>query len=94
MKIVVTTDKPLRTLKYNVLPRNVPIEIDDRLAMFYITRGEAIRYETKEAIDRPSKAVGEEPPLSALPAGQALPQTTANELESGGKKRGRKKKEV
>lgn len=91
MKIVVTTDKPLRTLKYNVLPRNVPIEIDDRLAMFYITRGEAIRYETKEAIDRPSKAVGEEPPLSALPAAQASPQMTSSSSETGVKRRGRKK---
>jgi hypothetical protein len=93
VKIVVTTKKILRTTKYGVLPQGKPVDIDESLAKFYISRGDAVRYETKEAMDRPSKAVGQEP-LSALPAAQALPEQMESSLGSGVKKRGRKKRSL
>jgi hypothetical protein len=94
MKIVVTTKKILRTVKHGVLPRGIPVEIDDSLAKFYISRGDAMRYETKEAIDRPLEAVGQDVQSSALPAAPVLPEQTLSESEVGVKKRGRKKRSL
>jgi hypothetical protein len=89
-KIVVTTKKPVLT-QLGRLPKDVPVDIPQPLATFLIERGDAVLFETKEAMDRPYRAAGMEEPLSALPVAQASPMTTLNESESGvkPKRRGR-----
>jgi len=94
MKIVVTSKKPVMAVGYGRLPAGVPVEVKDSLAMFFIERGEAVRFETKEAMDRPLVEDGEEEQSSSLPAGQASTEETSSESETGVSmsKRGRKKK--
>ena len=91
MKIVVTSKKIIRTMTHGVLPKGVPVDVPDSIAMLYISKGDAVRFETKEILDRPIKAAGQEQPLSALPAAQASPQMTSSSSETGVKRRGRKK---
>jgi len=62
----------------------------DYLARQMISAGYLQAYETKVVIQRPLPPAA---PLSALPAGQALPQTIAKQSEDGEKKRGKKKKD-
>lgn len=93
MKIVVTSKKPVLTT-YGRLPANVPVDVADQLAKFLIERGDAVLFETKQAIDRPSEAAGKTEPSSASPAAQASQVTTPSESESGAKRRGRPRKEA
>lgn len=94
MKVVITSKKPLMAAGIGRLPAGIPIELKDNLAMFFIERGEAVRAETKEAMDRPLVEDGEEQQLSSLPADQASAEETLSESETGVSmsKRGRKKK--
>lgn len=94
MKITITTKKPVFDDEYGRLKCGDTADLPDHKAMFYIKEGLAACYQTKVMQDRPSLGAGVTEPLSALPVAPVLPQTTANESESGEKKpRGRKKKE-
>jgi hypothetical protein len=66
------------------------LEAPDYLARQMISAGYLEPYETKVIIQRPTTPAAL---LSASQAGQALPQTTVSQSESGGK-RGRKKKDA
>lgn len=94
--IVVTSKKPILTAERGRLPAGIPITVSDLLAQMLIERGEAVLKETKDAIDRPTKAAGEVQLSSALPVAPALPSTTASESEPGEtpKRRGRPRKNV
>lgn len=70
------------------------VDLPEHKAQFYITRGEAVNYETKIISDFPSLTVGETKPLSASPAVLVLPEQTLSESESGVKRRTRTKKEL
>lgn len=93
MKIVITSKKPVLT-QFGRLPHGLSVDVPDQLAIFLIERGDAVRFETKEAMDRPTLAAGSTEPSSASPVVQASPEQTSNESESGEapKKRGRPKK--
>jgi len=92
MKIVITSKKTLLDDKFGRLPKDKVIDMPDHKAMFYIERGDAVRFETKELQDNPLKTVGEVAQLSASPVVEALQSKTLNSLETGEKKiRGRKK---
>jgi hypothetical protein len=88
MKIVITAKKPVLTT-YGRLPANVPVDVADQLAKFLIERGDAVLFETKQAIDRPSEAAGKTEPSSASLAAPASQVTTPSESGSGVVKRGR-----
>jgi hypothetical protein len=60
-----------------------PNEVADQLGLFLIERGEAVRMETKEAMDRPLAEDGEEAQSSSLPVGQASQEETLSESETG-----------
>jgi stringent starvation protein B len=83
MKIVVTSKKPVMAVGYGRLPAGVPVEVADQLGLFLIERGEAVRMETKEAMDRPLAEGGEEEQSSSLPVGQASTEETSSESEAG-----------
>lgn len=83
MKIVITSKKPIMAVGYGRLPAGVPVEVNDSLAKFFIERGEAVRMETKEAMDRPLVEDGEEAQSSSLPVGQASQEETSSESEAG-----------
>lgn len=83
MKIVITSKKPIMAVGYGRLPAGVPVEVNDSLAKFFIERGEAVRMETKEAMDRPLAEDGEEAQSSSLPVGQASQEETSSESETG-----------
>lgn len=93
MKIVITSKKPVLT-PYGRLPAGRPIDVNDHLSKFLIERGDAVLFETKQAIDRPSEAAGKTEPSSASLAAQASQVTTPSESESGAKRRGRPRKEA
>lgn len=93
MKIVITSRKPVLT-QLGRLPAGIPIDVPELLAKHLIEHGDAVLYETKEAMDRPIKAAGKVEPLSHSPAAPVLPEATLNESEAGEqpKRRGRPKK--
>jgi stringent starvation protein B len=93
MKIVITSKKPVLT-QFGRHPHGVTVDVPDQLAKFLIERGDAVCFETKEAMDRPSQAAGSTEPSSALPVAQASIEQTSSESENGEapKKRGRPKK--
>jgi hypothetical protein len=93
MKIVVITKKPVLTT-YGRLPKDKPVDVNDHLARFLIERGDAVAFETKERMDRPSVAAGAMEPSSALPVAQASQVTMLSESEPGVKRRGRPRKEA
>jgi hypothetical protein len=95
MKIVITTKKPLYAVGHaNRLQVGVPIEVSDHLGKFYIERGDAVAYEVKEQMDRPSEADGAAASSSALPLAQASQPQTSSLSDSGDspRKRGRPRK--
>ena len=87
----VKANRSFQSSTLGVIEADQVFDAPDHLALQMISAGYLQEYETKVILNRPLMPTA---PLSALPVGQALPQTTASELESGGKKRGRKKKEV
>jgi stringent starvation protein B len=93
MKIVITSKKPVLT-QFGRHPNGVMIDVPDQLAKFLIERGDAVRFETKEAMERPLQAAGEMEQSSALPVAQASQEQMSSESDSGEapKKRGRPKK--
>ena len=92
-KIVVTTRKPVIT-QFGRLPKDIPSDVPPLLAKFLVERGDAVYYETKVAMDRPTEAAGATDQSSALPAAPASQQTTLSVSESGAKRRGRPRKEA
>ena len=94
MRIVVISKKPVYTQEAGRLPYDIPVDVSDALGKFLLESGAAIRMETKELIDNPTKAVGKLQQSSALQAAQASPQTMPMPSESGAKKRGRPRKEA
>jgi hypothetical protein len=88
MKIVITA-KIVRTSEYGNLVKDRIVEVPEHFAKFLIERGEAIRFETKEQMDRPTVTAGKVEPSSASPADQASPSPTLNSSEGGVKRRGR-----
>lgn len=69
------------------------VDIEPRLADFYVSIGAAEYYETKVIREVPFPGAGEAQPSSVLPADRASTPTTASESDSGApKKRGRKPK--
>lgn len=94
MKIVITSKKPLLAAGIGRLPSGVPIDLDDNLAKFFIGRGEAVRAETKEAMDSPLSVDGEAEQSSSSPADQVSQEKMLSELEAGvTRKSGRPKKQ-
>lgn len=93
MKIVVINKKPVLT-QFGRLPKDIPVDVPDQLAKFLIERGDAVALETKESMDRPTVAAGNQESLSASPVAPASQETTSSASESGVKRRGRPKKEA
>lgn len=93
MKIVITSTKPVLT-QFGRLPKGQAVDVPEQLAKFLIDRGDAVAFETKQAIDRPSVAAGTMESSSALPVAPASQVTTPSESEPGVKRRGRPKKEA
>lgn len=83
MKIVVTSKKPVLASGHGRLPAGIPVEVADQLGLFLIERGEAVRLETKEAMDRPLADGGEVEQSSSLPVGRVSQEETLSESESG-----------
>lgn len=92
MRIVVISKKPVFTQERGRLPRDVPVTVSDALGSFLLEQGVAVLFEVKELMDRPQKAVGLTPQLSASQAAPASQQTTLQPSEGGVKKRGRPRK--
>jgi hypothetical protein len=67
-------------------------DVPDKAALRYLAQGAVERYETKVIREVPLPDAGVAEPLSALPAGQASTETTANPSEGGKRKRGRPRK--
>ena len=93
MKIYIQSRKGVIDDKLGRLPQGSTVDLPDHKALFYLARGEAIRYEVKVERDRPYETVGAEEPSFASPAVQASPQTTSSESEPGKRKRGRPRKQ-
>lgn len=93
MKIHITSKKPVLT-QHGRLAVGSTVEVPNQLAQFLISRGDAVAFEVKEAIDRPYQAAGEVAQSFASPVAQASQQTIASESEHGAKKRGRPRKIV
>lgn len=93
MKIVITSKNPINDDVKGRLANNTVIDLPDHKAMFYIERGEAVRYETKVLQDNPLKTGGAVAQSSAAPAVEVLQSKTLNLSDSGVKKtQGRKKR--
>lgn len=95
MKIYIQSRKGVIDDRLGRLAHGSTVDLPDHKALFYLARGEAIRYEVKVERDRPCVTVGEEQLLSASPAVQASAQTTLSESDSGEtpkRKRGRPRK--
>jgi len=92
MKIVIISKKGVIDDIKGRLPTNALVDLPDHKALFYISRGEAMRFETKVQQERPSQAVGAEELLSVSPAAQVSAQTTSSESATGAKRRGRPRK--
>ena len=92
MKIVITSKKSLVDDIKGRLPKDTVVDLPDHKAMFYIERGEAVRYETKVLQDNPLKTDGAEAQLSVAPQVEASHKPTLTRLKDGATKiRGRKK---
>ena len=89
-KIVVVTPKAVLT-QFGKLPKDIPVDVPHGLADFLVTRGDAVYFQTKEAMDRPTLASGETEPSLPSPAVRASQSTTLNSSELGEKpkRRGR-----
>jgi hypothetical protein len=70
------------------------VDLPDFQAAEFLRRGFVERYETKVIRSIPTETVGVPGSSSALPAVQALPQTTSKPSSDGAKRRGRPKKEA
>jgi len=93
MKIHITSKKPVLT-QHGRFAVGSTVEVPHQLAQFLIARGDAVAFEVKEAIDRPSLAAGEVVQSSVLPVVQALPQTIVTESAPGAKKKAKTRKTV
>lgn len=92
MKIVITSKKSIKDDVKGRLPLGTVIDLPEHKAMFYIERGEAVRYETKLLEDNPLKTDGVEAQLSVSPAAEVSQNKTLNLLKNGEKMtRSRKK---
>lgn len=89
MKIYITTRKPIFDDRAGKMNPGDTVEMPDHKAMFYISRGEAVHYETKVRQERPSMGAGETLPSSASPVAHLSPKTTASESGYGVRKRKR-----
>jgi hypothetical protein len=87
MQIVITSKKPLLDDRFGRLVDGQTVDMVEHKALFYVARGDAVRYETKVQQDRPLQAAGETTPSSALPAAPALPPQTLPPSETGARKR-------
>lgn len=90
MKIVITSKKPINDDIKGRLATNAVIDLPDHKAMFYIERGEAVRYETKVLQDNPLKTDGAAALSSAAPVVEVLPSKTLTASKSGVTKKQRK----
>ena len=96
MKIYIQSRKGVIDDRAGKLPHGATVDLPDHKALFYLARGEAIRYEVKVERDRPCETAGAEEPSSASPAVQASPQTMSSESANGEpvkRKRGRPRKQ-
>lgn len=91
MKISITAKAVIDDRKGRLKQGDV-VELNDQKALFYINRGEAIRYETKVIQERPIVAAGA--PSFASPVAQALPEQTLSESDGGVKRRGRRRRSL
>lgn len=87
MKIVITSKKPIKDDVKGRLPLGTVIDLPEHKAMFYIERGEAVRYETKLLEDNPLKTDGVEAQLSVSPVAEASQNKILNLSKSGEKKK-------
>lgn len=92
MKIVITSKKPIVDDVKGRLPKDTVVELPDHKAMFYIERGEAVRYETKVVSQDILKTDGVEAQLSVAPLDQASPEKTSILSKLGAKKKQTKTK--
>ena len=69
------------------------VDLPEKVALRYLAAGAVERYETKVIREVPFPVAGAAEPLSVSPAAQASPETTAKPSESGGKRRGRPRKQ-
>lgn len=91
MKIVITA-KVILDDRLGRLPKDKVVDLPEHKAMFYIERGEAVRFETKELQDNPLKTGGEVVQSSASQVEQVLQNKTLKSSGNGVKKtQGRKK---
>lgn len=93
MKIVITSKKPINDDIKGRLATNAVIDLPDHKAMFYIERGEAVRYETKVLQDNPLKTDGAVGLSSAARQVEVSPRQTLNLSGSGEKKKTAKRKQ-
>ena len=93
MKIVITSNKPV-LIPQGRLPKGIPVEVSPTLANFLIEQGVAVLFETKEVMDRPTEAAGNQEPSLPLPVAPASQETTLSESGNGEKpkRRGRPRK--
>lgn len=92
MKIVITSKKPIVDDVKGRLPKDTVVDLPDHKAMFYIERGEAVRYETKVVSQDILKTDGVEAQLSVAPLDQASPEKTSILSKLGAKKKQTKTK--
>lgn len=93
MKIVITSKKQINDDIKGRLANNTVIDLPDHKAMFYIERGEAVRYETKVLQDNPLKIDGGAAQSSASRQVEVSPRQTLKSSGNGEKKtQGRKKR--
>ena len=69
------------------------VDLPEKVALRYLAQGAVERYETKVIREVPLPDAGVAEPLSVSPADQASTKPTANPSESGGKRRGRPRKQ-
>lgn len=93
MQIVITSKRPLLDDRHGRLVEGQNVDMAEHKAVFYLARGEAIRYETKVQQERPYQAAGVVIPSSVLPVARAFEETTLKQSDNGEpKKRGRPRK--
>jgi len=79
--------------KLGTLNKGRVVDLPENQAADFLKRGFVERYETKVIDTRPQQPAGMDVQPSASPVGQASPQTTLSESESGKPKRGRPRKD-
>jgi hypothetical protein len=77
MKIVITSKKPIVDDVKGRLPKDSIVDLPDHKALFYIERGEAVRYETKVIAQEVLKTDGVEAQLSVALLDQASQEKTS-----------------